>query len=303
MIEPIDVVHVGSASRDLTTNDPRGWRLGGGVAYAALTTARLGMRTAAIVGADDDAASAWEIEDLRAAGVDVRIARIAEGPVFRNDMGPGGRAQGCLQVGLPVPRFAATDLPDSWRAARCVSFVPIAGELGDAWASIIASGTLVVLGWQGLLRRLRAGSAVGRRAPRASGLVRRADLIGVSAEDLGPGRSAESVAAFIPPAARLVVTDADRGGVVVEAAVGERRRSWRYAAFPAARIVDPTGAGDVFLATLAAAMVRPDILGRREETSGWDVRFAAAAASLAVEGIGLAGVPDRAAVMRRFNGG
>ena len=53
MSEPrIDVVHVGSASRDLTDEDPRGWRLGGGVSYCALTTARLGLRTAAIVGVD-----------------------------------------------------------------------------------------------------------------------------------------------------------------------------------------------------------------------------------------------------------
>ena len=48
----IEVVHVGSSSRDLTPDDPRGWRLGGGVTYAALTTARLGLRTAAVVGVD-----------------------------------------------------------------------------------------------------------------------------------------------------------------------------------------------------------------------------------------------------------
>ena len=45
----VDVVHVGSASRDLTDDDPRGWRLGGGVTFAALTTARLGLRTAAVI--------------------------------------------------------------------------------------------------------------------------------------------------------------------------------------------------------------------------------------------------------------
>ena len=31
------VVVVGAASRDLVDDDPRGWRLGGGVSYAALT--------------------------------------------------------------------------------------------------------------------------------------------------------------------------------------------------------------------------------------------------------------------------
>ena len=41
-----------------TPDDPRGWRLGGGVTYAALTTARLGLRTAAYIGVDDAGAPA-----------------------------------------------------------------------------------------------------------------------------------------------------------------------------------------------------------------------------------------------------
>jgi len=52
------IVVVGAAARDLTESDPRGWRLGGGVSYGALTTARLGLRTAALVGVDATAADA-----------------------------------------------------------------------------------------------------------------------------------------------------------------------------------------------------------------------------------------------------
>ncbi len=66
MTDPaIEVLHVGSASRDITDDDPRGWRLGGGATYAALTTARLGLRTAAVVGLDADAANASELDGLR----------------------------------------------------------------------------------------------------------------------------------------------------------------------------------------------------------------------------------------------
>ena len=54
----VEVVHIGSACRDVVPEDPRGWRLGGGVTYASLTTARLGLRTAAIVGVDATAATA-----------------------------------------------------------------------------------------------------------------------------------------------------------------------------------------------------------------------------------------------------
>ena len=65
----IEVVHVGSACRDIAPEDRRGWRIGGGVMYAALTTARLGLRTAAVVGVDGEAAEATELEMLADAGV------------------------------------------------------------------------------------------------------------------------------------------------------------------------------------------------------------------------------------------
>jgi hypothetical protein len=106
----IDVLHVGSASRDLTPDDPRGWRLGGGVTYAALTTARLGLRTAAYIGVDDVAAGAHELDLLADAGVDIMLARLPEAPVFDNQEAPGGRIQVCHAVGMPL---AVPALPGS----------------------------------------------------------------------------------------------------------------------------------------------------------------------------------------------
>ncbi|HEU0243626.1 MAG TPA: hypothetical protein VFQ75_06935, partial [Candidatus Limnocylindrales bacterium] len=55
------VVVVGAASRDLTDEDPRGWRLGGGVSYSALALARLGVRTRALIGVDGPAATSVEL--------------------------------------------------------------------------------------------------------------------------------------------------------------------------------------------------------------------------------------------------
>ena len=77
------VVVVGAAARDLVDDDPRGWRLGGGVSYSALTTARLGLPTGAIIGVDDAAAASDEIELLRDAGVDVRLVPLEHGPGLR----------------------------------------------------------------------------------------------------------------------------------------------------------------------------------------------------------------------------
>ena len=82
------VVVVGAASRDLVQDDPRGWRLGGGVSYAALTLARLGLRVGALIGADRLAAESRELHVLRDAGVEVAVARLDRGPVFINTETP-----------------------------------------------------------------------------------------------------------------------------------------------------------------------------------------------------------------------
>src|SRR4029077_7935630 len=123
----------GSASRDLTPDDPRGWRLGGGATYAALTTARLGLRTAAFIGVDEAAADADELDLLRNAGVDLRLVRLPEGPVFENRETPSGRVQTCHAVGRSLGEPV---VPASWLEAPGWSLVPVAGEVGESWAAV-----------------------------------------------------------------------------------------------------------------------------------------------------------------------
>lgn len=294
----IDVVHVGSASRDLARDDPRGWRLGGGASYAALTTARLGLRTAAVVGVDATAASAPELDLLRDAGVELRLVGLDEGPVFLNRETPAGRVQTCLAPGQRLP---IQGLPASWREAPAWSLVPVAGELGDAWASAVPERAFLSLGWQGLLRELVADREVTRRAPGRSPLLDRADLVGVSRHDLEIGTDPAGLLRLLRPGAGLVVTDGPAGGRLMRIGSDGRARSRPYLAVAAHREVDPTGAGDVFLAALVASILRRERLGRLwRRRPAEDLRFAAAAASLVVEAPGLHGVPDRSAVLARL---
>jgi sugar/nucleoside kinase (ribokinase family) len=297
MVRPaIEVVHVGSASRDLTTDDPRGWRLGGGATYAALTTARLGLRTAALIGVDPAAAEAAELDRLREAGVDLRLVRLVEGPVFENRETRAGRVQVCHVAGrsLGVP-----DVPRSWADAPGWSLVPVAGEVDEGWAAAVPVGGYVALGWQGMLRDLVPGRQVARLAPAPSALLRRADLVGVSHHDLVAGTSLADLAGFLHPGADLLVTEGDRGGLLVRVGADGPEGTVRYRPTATDRETDPTGAGDTFLAALLASVLRPAIAGRARARRSPDLRFAAAAGSLAVEDVGLAGVPDRAAVLVR----
>ena len=293
------VVVVGSASRDLADDDPRGWRLGGGVSYSALTTARLGLRTAAIVGVDAAAATASELDLLREAGVDVHLVPLEHGPVFVNIERPEGRLQHCGDFSDPVPVAA---VPPAWRSAPGWILAPVAAELPPAWADVPAPEALVAVGWQGLLRQLEAGRPVHHVAPRPDAIIRRADLVGLSRDDVDRAIPLAALYGLLRRGASLAVTQGDHGGLIVHGAHGDHEAALElrhYPAVPSHAAVDPTGAGDVFLAALAAARIEPRLVGGRIG-QGFDLLLAAAAASLVLEGPGMLGVPQRDAVRDRM---
>lgn len=293
------VVVVGAAARDVTAEDPRGWRLGGGVMYCALTLARLGIPTAALVGVDGPSSQADELGLLRSAGADVRLVPLEHGPVFENIEDPGGRIQTCLDAGSAVPPEA---LPSSWSAAPWWILAPVAGEVPEAWAGVPARGAHLAIGWQGLLRLLHPGRQVARLRPRPSALLDRAELVSVSRHDVDHHLRLTEVLGPLRAGAELVMTAGDQGGLVVT--VGADRQVEQLRRYPALRSlheVDPTGAGDTFLAALVAARIATAMAGRALPP-GQGLHLAAAAASLVVEDVGLRGVPGRQAVACRLAG-
>jgi sugar/nucleoside kinase (ribokinase family) len=291
---------VGAASRDLAEDDSRGWRLGGAVAYATLTLARLGTPVRGLIGVDGDAARAAELDLLRDAGAELSLVALRRGPIFENVETRTGRTQRALSASDPVPVGAA---PAGWAVdAAALVLAPVAGELGADWADVAAAVPLVALGWQGLLRRLIPGRQVIPIHPRRGDLTSATDLAVVSRGDLdlaaGPARLAE-LAGYLAPGATVVLTDGERGGDAIVAPPRGDGRPIPYAALPARRAVDPTGAGDVFLAALVAVRLEPTLLDG-PVTLAAELGFAAAAASLSTEGLGLSGVPALSSVRERL---
>ncbi|NJD29858.1 MAG: hypothetical protein FIA92_16395 [Chloroflexi bacterium] len=292
------VVVVGAASRDLAIADARGWRLGGAVAYGALTLARLGLRVRAIVGLDAEAAAAEELELLDAVGVELTIVGLPSGPVFENIETPSRRRQRCIALSARLPRTRMADghpLPDA------VLFAPVAGEIGDEWLEIVPPGAFVAVGLQGLLRDLRPGAEVRRIGPQPSALLSRADLVSLSRDDLPPDVGIDAVTAIARPDATVILTASTRGGEAFRVGpAGAAVPAARYRAVPADQVVDQTGAGDVFLAAMLACRLVPSLVSGGGARLARELRFAAAAASLAVEVPGILGGPDLDAVRGRL---
>ncbi|OGN87501.1 MAG: hypothetical protein A2X23_03350 [Chloroflexi bacterium GWC2_73_18] len=299
---PPDLVVAGHATRDVTADDPRGWRIGGAVGYVSLTAARLGLRVAALIGLDPLAADAEELALLRDAGVEIAAVPLAHGPVFENIERPGGRIQHCLDAGPPLDPAL---LPAAWADARGWAFVPILAEVGGAgWAARPPAGALLAVGWQGMLREPVPGGQTRARPPGPDPVLARANLVVASIHDLHETHDAPTIAAGLAsllwrPEQRLVLTEGIRGGMLFRRE-SDGWRSRRYRAAWASPELDPTGAGDVFLAGYVAATLDRGLVPPGGDEDEGRLAVAAVAAAISVEAHGLTGAPDRDTLMRRL---
>jgi sugar/nucleoside kinase (ribokinase family) len=284
---------VGAATRDKVAAEPRGWRLGGAAAYASLAAARLGAAVTCYLGVDGAIEAAGVLDPLRGAGVDLVLVRLSGVPEFENREEATGRRQWQLAPGSPLPPPERALERQAADAASAWLFAPVAGEIGPAWVALPASEAIVALGLQGWLRRPGADGRVGTGGEVPAAFRGRADVAALSHEDASRTTPLAALRELSRRGATTLLTVGARGGLAM---VGSR-----FVAWPALRpavVVDPTGAGDVFLgAYVAAILASPYGAGDRRA-----LRIAAAAASCSVEAPGLAGVPTLAAVRARARG-
>jgi sugar/nucleoside kinase (ribokinase family) len=291
------LVVVGAASRDLDRDDRRGWRLGGAVSYGSLLAARLGVRVGVLMGLDPAARGAHELELLREAGADVVRVPLGHGPVFDNIETEHGRRQVSHGWSDPVPVDA---LPPRWRDAAAFLFAPIAGELGPEWAAVPSADSVVALSYQGLLRELPADDWVVQLPARPDELLARADLVGVSRDDLRAGGG--DLGELLPRAGQeLAITNGEQGALHLTRRTDGSFAALRVPAVETDAELDPVGAGDAFLTTwLVSRMPGGGPFGRAPLPTPKALRLAATVSTLTVEGVGLAGLPTAAALARRL---
>lgn len=272
----------GHAVQDLTSDtEPIAWQLGGAASYASTLASNLGLRTAVLTACAPDVPLAEMLPGIQLCRVPSETTTR-----FRNVYEGGHRRQSLLQQAV---RLRAEHLPAEWRETPVVLLGPVVGEIDDSLAACFAR-SLVGLGAQGWLREIGPDARVRPVPPsrwRDEPVLRHANAIFLSDEDVRPEDAPAALDRWRSMLETVAFTRGDGGADVCF------RGEWRHIdAFPAT-VVDPTGAGDTFAAAFLARMW--------ETGDPWEAtRFANCAASLVIEGKGIAGVPARAAIEARL---
>jgi sugar/nucleoside kinase (ribokinase family) len=272
----IQFLAVGHTARD---EFPDGrWRLGGTALYGAATAAKLGARVTLVTraGPKERAVLDTLCQELGIA-LHALPSDVTTTFAFTYDAA-GHRTLRLRARAAPITRG---DVGRGAGTPKAVLLASIAGELDD---SLFApwSGAKRVLAAQGLLRSFgRDGTVIATPWRDYARLLAKVDAVVVSEED-----HAEDSAWL--PFTTVVVTQAERG-----AELHGRGGTTHVPAFAVAEVIDPTGAGDAFAAGLALGLAEG--LSMAEAAT-----FASAAASFAVEGLGMSRLADRARVRERM---
>lgn len=267
---------IGHVTKDLLPEG--GFVVGGTVTYAAVVAKRLGWRPIVVTAAAADFKPPERLD-----GVDWTILPSAETTTFQNQYAAEGRRQ---VVGPVARTIMADDIPTVLRRPAVVHLGPVAQELEPSLARLFPDSLLVATP-QGWMRRWDTDGVVSMDTWHgAEEILPQLDAAVLSVEDIRDDWTvAEEWAERIP----ILVVTQDQGGCTLFHR-GEKR------SFPAraARVVDPTGAGDVFA---AAFFIRLAETGDPGQSAG----FANVTASMALERPGLSGVPSRTEVEEYVN--
>jgi hypothetical protein len=263
-LEPVDYLVIGHVAHDLT---PTGPRLGGTVAYSALTARALGMRAGIVTSVGP------ETSLMPLNGIPVVALPSPQSTTFENIYTENGRVQ---YLRAQAARIDFDSVPEAWRRASIIHLGPLANEMNASLPRGFSPGLLGITP-QGWMRTWNADGLVSPREWTDNGAaLAQAGAVVLSREDVGGND--EVLEHFAHQTRVLAVTEGAAGAVLYWH--GDRRR---FRA-PKVKEIDATGAGDVFA---AAFFVR--LLTTRDP---WEAtRFATLVASRSVARVGLDGIP------------
>lgn len=276
---PPRLLLVGNVTRDLDESDRSRFIHGGSVTYAAHTSHALGVAAEAVtrVAHDEDLSDLTDLAHWTVLPSHTTTTFVNQ---YRGEV----RTQLCFDPAAPI---GGRDLSPRQRRAEAVFLCPIMQEIASDLPASFAAGTLKAGGAQGWLRHIAPDGRVETCVwPEADDSLSHLDILILSREDLDHDLSRlDPLLARVP----IVLLSNHRQGS--DLFIRRQGRVVRRHVPPRpAREVDPTGAGDIFATAF---------LIRYAETGAlWSsARFANAAASMGVEGVGASRIPDRRTVL------
>jgi sugar/nucleoside kinase (ribokinase family) len=268
-VTPPDYLLIGHITADLT---PTGRVPGGTVSYALRTAWAFGLRVGVLT---STARGEPLLAELQPYAGEIVSLPADETTTYENLYSAAGRVQYVRGVAAPITR---ADIPAEFMGAPLVHFAPIAGEIDPQIAHDFKDATtlLTLQGW------LRAWDATGRvRFKRwfDPDVLKSIDIVVFSEEDIV--ESPQMEAEFAGAVRHLFVTRAEKGGTYYRDGVPMNYDT------PQVELVNPTGAGDVFAASLLAA------LPTFNHDMARAIRVAARLGAIAVTRMTLDGTPTR----------
>jgi sugar/nucleoside kinase (ribokinase family) len=269
MLPVPDYVLIGHLTADLT---PAGRTIGGTVSYAARVIQSFGLKVGMLTSAVPDEPL---LVELRSSVSEMVVLPASATSTFENIYSPTGRIQYIRGV---ASKIIPADIPAHWLSAPLVHLAPLTDEV-DPQIAHQFKGATTLLTLQGWLRRWDADGRVHFKPWFDPDVLKDIDIVVFSEEDIAEAPELE--AQFAGVVNHLFVTRAERGGTYYY-----HGNPTTYST-PQVELVHPTGAGDVFAASLLCGLHVTD----GDMASA--IRIAAQLAAISVTRVGLDSAPTR----------
>jgi sugar/nucleoside kinase (ribokinase family) len=231
-----DYLLIGHITADLT---PEGRRLGGTASYATRTAKAFGLNVAVLTSASNPEPL---LDELRPYAKQIVVRPAASTSTFENIYGATGRTQYVRGVAGPIH---PPDVPAEWLSTPLVHLAPLTDEV-DPQIAHLFKDSIVLLTLQGWLRRWDDEGRVHFKRWYDPAVLKAIDIVVFSEEDIVEAPELEHE--FARSVRHLFVTRAERGGTYYH-----QGDAMHYDT-PQVKVVNPTGAGDVFAAALLSSL-------------------------------------------------
>jgi sugar/nucleoside kinase (ribokinase family) len=267
--------------------------MGGAVAYVSLVTRKLDGSVAIVskVGEDFPEAYLWW---LREEGIDLSgVAKVTNERTTRFELEYNADLSSrCLKLQSKAPPISVSDVP-SCLHTQAIHVGPIAGEISfEVVERLKTCGEVLSLDPQGMTRCFDENGNVTCNAQMDTQVMGLVNIYKSSLDEIkavtgqADLNSAMKAVHGLGPETVLVTLGAKGAALSVQ---GTR---YKIPAFKSERVMDPTGAGDVFMGAFLNEYIR-------QKDSLWCACVGSAAASLVVEAVGPTYFGEKEEIYRR----